>query len=236
MAKLTVIIPCFNEAQNIPLLLQRFAAVLKRPDVELLLVDNGSTDGTDKILSELLPAYSFASSYRVSVNQGYGYGILQGLAQTSAEFIGWTHADMQTDPSDVLKALDIIEEQGAKPTVYVKGLRRGRRLVDEIFTTGMSIFETVLLGVRLWDINAQPNIFHRSFFETWIDPPHDFSLDLFGLYQARVQGLQVIRYDVRFTKRIHGQSKWNTGFTSRMKFIKRTVVYSLALKRNLRSY
>ena len=39
----------------------------------------------------------------------------------------------------------------------------------------MSLFETLLLRTRLWDINAQPTMFHRDFFASWDRPPHDFS-------------------------------------------------------------
>jgi hypothetical protein len=46
----------------------------------------------------------------LKVNQGYGFGILSGLKECTGEFLGWTHADMQTDPKDLLKAFNIIKE------------------------------------------------------------------------------------------------------------------------------
>ncbi|MBX3103282.1 MAG: glycosyltransferase family 2 protein, partial [Bacteroidetes bacterium] len=98
---LTVVIPCYNEALNIPLLLRRFAEKIDRDDVELLLVNNGSKDNSAEVLAAELPKYPFARTHLVPVNQGYGYGILSGLAQTTAPYIGWTHADMQTDPYDL---------------------------------------------------------------------------------------------------------------------------------------
>ena len=42
--KLSIIVPCYNEAKNIPIVLQRFAAVITEPDIELIFVNNGSTD------------------------------------------------------------------------------------------------------------------------------------------------------------------------------------------------
>lgn len=235
MAKLSVVVPCYNESKNISLILDRFSQVIDRPDVHLLLVDNGSTDESQAVLAERVPKYSFARTFRVPVNQGYGYGILQGLQQVSSdsEFIGWTHADMQTDPADILRALKIVEEKGNSPRIYVKGLRHGRAVSENVFTLGMSIFETMLLGVTLWDINAQPNIFHHTFFESWKDPPHDFSLDLYTLYQARKNGFDLIRFDVKFPPRVYGESKWNTGMAARWKFIKRTLTFSFELKRRL---
>lgn len=109
--KLSIVVPCYDEADNIPLILHRFSEVIRRNDIEVVLVDNGSTDDSPQIIKELLPNYPFARTIRVEINQGYGFGIVQGLKACKGDFIGWTHADMQTDPADLLKALDIIEEK-----------------------------------------------------------------------------------------------------------------------------
>jgi len=187
--KLSIVVPCYNEAKNIPLLFDRFNCVIKRDDIEVIFVNNGSTDNSEIIFNELLPRYKFARVIKVEVNQGYGFGITSGLNEARGEFIGYTHADMQTDPADVLKALDIIEKQENPKNCYVKGDRKGRAIFDQFFTMGMSAFETIYLGKKLWDINAQPNIFHRSFFEKLKNIPKDFSLDL---YIVQKQGLDLM--------------------------------------------
>lgn len=231
--KLSFVIPCYNEERNIPLIFSRCQEVIKRGDVEVILVDNGSTDGTARMLEELLPRYPFARSVRVSVNQGYGFGILAGLNEAKGEYIGWTHGDLQTPPGDAIRALELIEQNGNPKGIYVKGARRGRPLFDNVFTWVMGVFESVYLRTLLWDINAQPNIFHKSFFAEWKNPPHDFSLDLYALYLAKVMHIRVVRFPVFFPPRIHGSSSWNTGIASKWKFIKRTLSFSVRLKREL---
>ena len=203
--KLSIIVPCYNESKNIPLILEKFSNVIKRDDVEVLLVNNGSKDNSQEILNE-----------------------------AKGEFIGYTHADMQTDPADPLKALEIIEMQSHPEKCYVKGDRKKRPLFDQFFTIGMSLFETLYLGMKLWDINAQPNIFHRSFFKKIKGScPKDFSLDLYLLYMAKKYELNIIRFNVVFTERMHGKSSWNTGLVSKWKFIKRTFDFSVKLKKEL---
>ncbi|MBN2825101.1 MAG: glycosyltransferase family 2 protein [Campylobacterales bacterium] len=232
--KLSIIVPCYNESKNIPLILEKFASVIERNDVEVILVNNGSTDNSEAVLNELVPKFAFARVVKVEVNQGYGFGITSGLNEARGEFIGYTHADMQTDPADPLKALEIIEKQPNPKECYIKGDRKGRPLFDQFFTIGMSAFETLYLGKKLWDINAQPNIFHRSFFEEIKNScPKDFSLDLYLLYMAKKNALEVIRFDVIFPPRIHGESSWNTGLPSKWKFIKRTLDFSAKLKKEL---
>lgn len=232
--KLSVVVPCYNEAKNIPLILERFSCVINRGDIEVILVNNGSTDDSATVLDEYLRKYTFARSVNIQVNEGYGHGIVTGLGHAFGEFVGYTHADMQTDPADLFKALDIIEKTDNPKNFYIKGNRRGRPWFDQFFTIGMSVFESIYLGTNLWDINAQPNIFHSSYFNSVKEHcPKDFSLDLYLLYTAKKKGLTVIRFDVLFPERLHGVSTWNTGLSAKWKFIKRTIDFSTKLKKRL---
>jgi len=227
----SLVIPCYNEAKNLPLLLERCKEVAKPGEREVVLVDNGSTDNSPEVLMELLSAYPGCRSVRVERNQGYGFGILTGLRAAEGEILGWTHADMQTDPHDALRGLKYFEKQGAP--IYVKGRRYGRPFADVFFTAGMSLFETFLLCRPLWDINAQPNLFTRSFFASWTNPPHDFSLDLYAYYQTHRQKLAVHRFPVYFGQRAHGVSHWNVNWAAKMRFIKRTINFSMELRKHL---
>lgn len=241
--RLSIVVPCYNEEESIPLILEKFGSAIGTggaadprnetgvSDVEVILVDNGSSDGTMALLRELLPQYPFARTIRVEVNKGYGYGILQGLKVAKGDFIGWTHADLQTDPADVMKAYQLLTRRGWDPNIYVKGNRKGRSAFDQFFTMGMGIFETVYLGQKLIDVNAQPNIFPHVFYEKWENPPYDFALDLYALYMAKKNGLEVVRFPVVFPPRLHGTSHWNTGLMAKWKFIKRTFDFSRKLKK-----
>lgn len=231
--KLSIVIPCYNEAENIPLILERFQSVISRDDIEVILVDNNSKDNSAEVLKKNLPHFSFARTIFEPV-AGYGRAVLAGLRAAQGEYLGWTHGDLQTPPSDVLKALIIIEAENNPQSVYAKGWRRSRPLFDEFFTFGMSVFESLYFRRRLADINAQPNIFHRSFFESWINPPEDFALDLFVLYQAKIEGLAIRRFPVVFPKRLYGESSWNTGLAAKWKFIKRTFSFSRELKKRFK--
>jgi hypothetical protein len=86
----------------------------------------------------------------------------------------------------------------------------------------------------MWDINAQPTLFTRAFFQRWENPPHDFALDLYAYYLACKQALLVHRFPVRFGPRAHGISHWNVNWSAKRKFIKRTIHFSLELSRSLK--
>lgn len=228
--KLSLIIPCYNEALNLPLLLERCRLLLDDADIEVVLVDNGSTDDSPAILAALTKSAPSCRHIRVEQNQGYGFGIVSGLRAATGDVLAWTHADAQTDPMDALTAFELFRTSARPEALFVKGSRSGRPAMDVVFTAGMSLFETVLTGKPMRDINAQPTMFHRSFFERWASPPSDFSLDLYAYWRARSDRLTVARIPVRFDARAHGVSHWNTGLSAKWKFIKRTVDYSLRLR------
>lgn len=229
--RFSLVIPCYNEARSLPELVLRSRFTAEAGGGEVVLVDNGSTDDTPAVLAGLLdPADDRVRSVRVEPNEGYGWGITRGLLAARAPVVGWTHADLQTDPADVLRALPAFEEGDR---VFVKGRRYGRPVGDRVFTAGMSVFESALLRTRLSDINAQPTLFSRSLMDEWGTPPRDFALDLFAMHAAVTRGYAVRRVPVLFAPRRYGTSHWNVDLAAKRRFIKRTVDFSLALRKQL---
>jgi hypothetical protein len=94
----------------------------------------------------------------------------------------------------------------------------------------MSIFETLLFGRLLTEINAQPTVMSREVYALWKNPPLDFSLDLFAMVTARYGKTRIRRLPVHYLDRRFGNSSWNTGLISKIRFSKRTIKYSLKLR------
>lgn len=238
---LTIVIPCFNEEKNIPILLDNIYKSFREENInekescpiKIIIVNNGSTDNTAVVLKSLAGKYSFLEIYSLSKNKGYGYGILQGLNFATTKYIGWSHADLQTDIKDIIKALRIIQISNNNFKIFIKGERKNRNYFDNLFSIGMSLFESILFGMKLYEINAQPTIFHRSLLKNNYKAPFDFSLDLYIYIMAKIKNYSIKRFNVEFKKRIHGTSKWNTNWGSKLKFILRTLNFSFKLRRNI---
>ena len=239
--KLSIVIPCFNEAENISILLRKFQEVIKtfKDEIEVIIIDGASTDGTTEILKKAIHNISSKSFKLVTMESqnGYGYDISYGLNIAKGKVLCWSHADLQTDPEDIIKAYNLFHEQ--EQEVIVKGKRKKRPLLDTLFTFGMQIFAWLKLGVYIDDINAQPKMFSKKFFNQYIKEkaPHDFSLDLFLLYTAKKQKLKIIDFPVLFKKRLYGEAKGGGGgWKNKIKLIKRTFYYISKLKRDHRGY
>lgn len=234
----SVVVPCYNEEKNIVKLVERFVPIekgLRKDGFELILVNNGSVDGTGDAIEKELEKHSFIKTVLVPVNKGYGYGILQGLNACGGEYLGWIHADLQLPPEAFLEMVNELDNRVSdKRNVFFKARRYNRPLMDSVFTLGMSIFETIYLGQVLYDINAQPTMITREFFSQMENPPYDFSLDLFFYYMAKKKKYTIVRVKVKQQEREVGKSSWNDGMRSRFKLVKRTLSFSKKLRKKYR--
>jgi glycosyltransferase involved in cell wall biosynthesis len=229
---LSVVLPCYNEADNLPLLLEAYRMVWEDLPAELVLVDNGSTDHTAEVLQRELQRseLAFARTIKISQNQGYGHGIFTGLRAAQGEFIAYSHADMQCSPADVFKAYHKLVTQPEPTQTLVKGNRGQRDFSASLVTKGMALLASAVLLTRLTDINAQPKVFHCNYVAGLTQPPVGFQFDLYVLYQARRAGLQIMTVPVVFGERVHGQSKWAANIFSRYRTIWATIVYIFRLR------
>ncbi|MFM2090140.1 MAG: hypothetical protein RLZZ127_629 [Planctomycetota bacterium] len=229
MPRLSVVLPCYNEARGLRALVERYAAVRGDLDLELVLVDNGSTDDTQAVLAEVLPAHPWARCHRVVVNRGYGDGIRQGLESATGEWLAWSHADLQTDPADVIAAFRVLVAQPDPARTLVKGHRHGRALAERVITWGMEIMALALLHRRMTEINAQPKVFHRSLLDVVGRTPDDFNFDVCVLHRALLAGWSVRTIPVRFPPRQYGHSNWSRTFASRWRTIRRSMLFMARL-------
>ena len=106
---------------------------------------------------------------------------MSGIRKSSGQIVAWTHADLQTDPQDVVDAYQYFVSKNGDNNFILKGKRKKRKFFDNLFTSLMSIISSVAFKVKLSDINAQPKLFPKSFLNYMKDYPNDFSLDLFFL-------------------------------------------------------
>jgi glycosyltransferase involved in cell wall biosynthesis len=229
--KLSIIIPCYNEELSLNKLVDNCLSNI-HDNIEIILVDNGSTDSTFESLINLnLP--NNIIPLRIEKNIGYGDGILQGLKHSTGEIVSWTHADLQTDVSDVIIGFNKFEDNLINKDCMVKGIRKNRNIIDSFFTFSMGLYSSIVIGTWMYDINAQPKIFHRSFMDEFEDPPLDFSLDLFLMHFFKRKKIKIKTFSVFFNKRKYGEAKGGGTFKGKMKLIKRTLSYIRTLKQNI---
>ena len=233
---LSLIIPCFNEQENLKKLLKKLNFLLgtySNEKIELVLVDNGSTDSSREIIKKSdLYLNNKINLVKIDNNIGYGNGVYNGIKSSKGDFIAWFHADLQTNPSDVMNIFELSKKKLLDEDCVIKGKRTNRSLIDIFFTFGMSIFTFLLFGKKINDINAQPKIFKKNFFNKLKNAPDDFSFDVFFLLMAKKENLQIYEYPIVWHKRYAGEAKGGGSIKLKIKLTLRTIKYMIQLKKN----
>ena len=233
MIKYSVVVPCYNEAGSIPEMLGIFDGFMHNGEWELILVNNGSTDNTAFLETDMKARYPFLVWVNILENKGYGHGIYTGLSCAKGTIIGYTHADLQTDPNDVKKAIATYKELSTSTPLFIKGLRKGRSAGERIFSLGFEMLAYMILKYKLKEINAQPTLFSVTLMKHLKNPPLHWGFDLYVYIIARKNNYTIKRFDVFFPKRKHGASKWHKGFLSKINFSRKLLKYSFKLKKEI---
>jgi glycosyltransferase involved in cell wall biosynthesis len=123
---LSLVIPCYNEQENVDVLLTRVngaMAALGRP-FEVLLIDDGSTDDTPKLLREGMAKYPWLRVIRMAKNGGQSAAFEAGFEAARGELIATIDADLQNDPEEIPRLVPMLDEFKVD---MITGWRRDRQ-------------------------------------------------------------------------------------------------------------
>lgn len=237
MLEFQLIIPCYNEAKSLVELVRQVVTAADEanysPDTfQLILVDNGSTDDTKAVISQLLsgPHSSWINIATVVKNQGVGNGLSAGLRKTTASFIGWIHADLQNDPRDVFTALSILKNANDPHKTFVKGVRKKRNFLNFLQSRIFDLTCLFILRFFIKELGALPKICHRDFLVHLESPPPHYGFDLYVMFCVHQKGWKVLSIPVRLHDRLHGNSHWATNLSARWKTFSFLVGYMRQLR------
>lgn len=164
----SIVIPCYNEAGR--LREDSLLPLLDRPDMRLVLVDDGSTDATESVLRELEARH--AGRVQVLVlpdNVGKAEAVRQGLLHALAQgagIVGYADADMATPAEELMRLLDVLEQGsarcviGARVTLLGTDIRRkhSRHYFGRVFAT----FASLTLDAPVYDTQCGAKLFRRT--------------------------------------------------------------------------
>ncbi|HEV2292536.1 MAG TPA: glycosyltransferase family 2 protein [Tepidisphaeraceae bacterium] len=107
---LSLVIPCYNEQENVRTLLERAGAALGRTgrSFEVIIIDDGSSDDTPRLLREAMARYPWLRVIRMKDNGGQSAAFEAGFAAARGEVIATIDADLQNDPEEILRLLPLL--------------------------------------------------------------------------------------------------------------------------------
>jgi glycosyltransferase involved in cell wall biosynthesis len=107
----SIVVPVYNEQATVAAALERIRAAIVSKPIEIIVVDDGSTDGTSALLRELEPRIDKLVVH--PRNMGKGAAVRSGLGAASGEAVGILDADLEYDPTDLVAMFETIWAQGA---------------------------------------------------------------------------------------------------------------------------
>jgi len=220
MIDLSVVMPCYNEADCLGETVPPLASALAKTGhaFEIILVDNGSTDRTADVINELCRGEWPIQKATVPVNRGQGLGIRTGLEMARGRVIGYTSADGQVEPQDVVRvALATVE---TPRLALSKALRRERYdgLERKVISLGYNaLFFLLYPGIGSSDVNANPKFMSREAFERMELESEDWFLEAEIMLKARHLRLPVLEVEVGGRPRQGGKS--HVRFAAILEFI-----------------
>ena len=159
MPQLSVIVPVYNEAKTIREILEKINSV--PIDKEIIVVDDGSSDGTDKILRGM--EWNNLLVIHHSGNRGKGAAVSTGLSNAKGEYIIIQDADLEYDPADYLKLMEAMKKEMADLVLgsrFMKGYKG--LLVHRLGNRFLTRLVNLLFGVKLNDCFTCYKLFRRE--------------------------------------------------------------------------
>jgi glycosyltransferase involved in cell wall biosynthesis len=206
---LSLVMPCYNEEESVGITIRRLMTTFAGGGhtLEIVPVDNGSSDRTGDILARLAREYPGVRPHRLDVNRGYGNGILQGIPLARGRWIGFIPADGQIDAEDVVRLYESAAESNGN--VVAKARRRFR--MDGVQRKIVSVVYNLMIRL-LWprldslDVNGTPKILpRRALLEMRLESTGWF-LDPEIMLKAHAMGLRVLEFNVFARMRGNGVS------------------------------
>lgn len=208
-----VVVPTFNEAENLPRLVTE---IIAQPGVSLLVVDDNSPDGTGR----LADALAVENPGRVSVLHRPGKGGLatayiegfRAALQTGADFIVQMDADFSHDPADIPRLVETAKSADiAIGSRYVRGGgAENWPLVRWLVSRGGSLYTKIILGLPIQDPTSGFKCFRREALAS-LDlariHARGFGFQVEMSWQCHRRGLRLVEVPIRFVDRTEGQSK-----------------------------
>lgn len=200
--RLSILVPAKDERDNIRPLLDYFKGFVERRHVdwEMIIVDDGSTDGTYEELKRLVPEYRNVKYFRHRRNLGVTHALKTALKHSEAPLVAFFPADLQFTLEDVERMVSRIETDGLDLVAGWKLGKYEKKVVSSIY----NFLVRMLFGIKIHDMNSI-KVMRREVLELL---PLRKDWHRYIIPWAKELGFRVGEERVILRPRMHGVSKY----------------------------
>ena len=159
--KLSLVLPAHNEIENIPEVTRHALEVLPdlAEDFEIIVVDDGSTDGTGDVLNKIAAENPMIVAIHHLVNRGYGAALTSGFSAATGDHIMFMDSDLQFDIADLSHLAPFVCEYDIVAGYRINRQDAGYRI---LYANIFKIAVRILFGIRLRDIDCAFKVFRAD--------------------------------------------------------------------------
>jgi len=202
---ISVVVPVFNEEENLPILIPRLADVLNHlgDAYEMIFVDDGSSDGSRRILREMASKYPSLRIIGLKKNRGLSTALLAGMREVRGGTIVTLDSDLQSDPEDIPMLLSYLDRYD-----MATGWRQKRDdpWLKRISSKIANAVRNRLSGEQIHDSACTLRVFKRECIK---DIPVFNGMHRFLSTLVKMNGYRIIEVPVLHHSRKFGKSKYN---------------------------
>jgi glycosyltransferase involved in cell wall biosynthesis len=202
---LSVVIPAYNEENNIRKVIDLTVSSLDELSYEIVVVDDGSKDKTVPIVEKLMEKYPMLRLIEHPINMGYSDALRTGFNSCNGEYITFIDADLQNRPEDIPKLLEWVD----KGYDIVIGWRKDRKdiLIRIIVSRTWNSLCHLLFFMPFPDINGKPKVFKAEILKDIEIETKQWVIDLELVHKALIKGYKGMQVPVGHSSREDKQSK-----------------------------
>ena len=204
-----VVIPCYNEVNTVKDIVQRVLAV----DIvdEVVIVDDGSTDGTVEALKEIeAEKHSRVTIVYHQRNQGKGAALVTGFGHTGCDVIIIQDADFEYDPREYPQLLKPIQE-GVATVVYgsrfLGGARKAMNFWNMVANKGLTLITNILYNAILSDMETCYKCFRREVLEDMHIRARGFEFEPEFTAKVLKKGIRIVEVPISYYGREYHEGK-----------------------------
>jgi glycosyltransferase involved in cell wall biosynthesis len=164
MASISLVLPAYNEAENIEPLVAEAVPALEAnvDDYEIIVVDDGSADGTAEVTRRVMETYPAVRLVQHELNKGFGAAVFSGFTSATKDWIFYTDADRQFVLSELERFVPYMDQAD-----LIAGYRAPRRdpFLRVFYGKGWSALCTLMFGYTVRDVDCGFKLFRREIIE-----------------------------------------------------------------------
>ncbi len=209
MEKISIVVPCYNEEESLPIFYEEICKVSKKMnyvDFEFLFIDDGSSDKTLKLLKEFNSKDKRVRYISFSRNFGKEAGMYAGLESSTGDFIAIMDVDMQDPPEMVIKMYDIIKKEDYDCVALYTSSHDDYSIIRKFFTNCWYKFIDKLSSVKQVAGARDFRLMSRKMVDAIVSMKeyNRYSKGIFSFVGFKTKWI-----DYKTPARVAGKTKWN---------------------------